>query len=153
MIRITAALLAVCFAACTPEILDYAAGEATPTPAPDPGCIAAELVDSDAGRITGDLVVCGELDAGGVDFYTVVNTGPEDLELHVETFGGDTGCLGDTDILVEDLSGNVVTFDEELGIGPCAWVTIPIAARQSLVVKVAAVEAGPYRLAVELFAL
>lgn len=145
-----AALFVLCLAACSPEFGGYTAGEPTPAPAT---CTPAEAITSDVGRITSDLVVCGELAAGDVDAFTVVNTSTEDLELHVETFGGDSGCLGDTDLVVEDLAGAVVTFDEELGIGLCAWVTVPIPAREALVVKVVAVEAGPYRLAVELFAL
>jgi hypothetical protein len=142
------ALLVLCAGCPLPS--GYQAGPPLPSGA---ACVAAEETTSDVARIVADTVVCGELGEGGVDVFTVVNTSAVDLELHVETFGGDSGCLGDTDLVVRDLAGAVVTFDEELGIAECAWITVPIAARQALTVEVVAIEAGPYQLAVELFAL
>lgn len=151
--RALLAVFALLFAACRvePELGGYAGG--VPTLAPAPDCIAADDIDQDSGRIIEDVIICGELDAAAVDTFTVVNVEAFDRELHVETFGPG-GCSGDTDLVVEDLgSGEILTFDEELGIGPCAWITVPIPARQALTVKVVAVEAGPYQLAVEIFDL
>jgi hypothetical protein len=150
MMRI-AAIFALITVACTPVEFPegYPAGEVTP-PAPD--CVPAADIDADSGRIVEDVIICGELGAGAVDTFTVVNAAAEGRELSVQTFGG-SGCDTDTDIAVRTLGGELITFDEQLGIGECAWVTIFVEGRQSVSVEVIAQEAGPYRLAVELFTL
>jgi hypothetical protein len=144
------AAFALLLAACAPGLPGYAAG--VPTPAVET-CTPAAETTADVARITGDLVVCGELAEGDADVFTVVNTSPEGRELSVQTFGGASGCDTDTDIAVRELDGTLITSDEQLGIGPCAWVTIFVDARQAVSVEVIAVEAGKYRLAVELFDL
>jgi hypothetical protein len=152
MMRIAAAFILL-ITACTSEIPGYAAGVPTPAPEPAPDCALADDVDQDSGRVIDDLVVCGELAEGEADVFTVVNVNPEGVELHLETFGGPTGCLGDTDIAVRTLGGELITSDEQLGIGECAWVTIFIEGRQSVSVEVIGAEAGAYRLAIEFFTL
>jgi hypothetical protein len=154
MLRTALIALSLIFAACAPETAPEGSYIAGAPAASGATCVPAEETTSDTARIIADTIVCGELADGQVDTFTVVNTSAVGRELHLETFGGELGCLGDTDIIVRDqlTGGAVITFDDELGIGPCAWVTIFIEARQAVFVDVTG-EPGPYQLAVEIFDL
>ncbi len=148
MLRAAALFAALALAACAPE-LSYTGGVPAPAPEEDPGCVPAAAAVSGVARLTADAVICGELAEGGSDSFTVVNTSGRDIELHAETFGGPSGCLGDTAIFVDDgLTGQTLAGDDDAGMQQCASLALLLPARATVFIRVLG-EAGPYRLSVE----